>query len=70
MAVGGRWRGRGIGTRLLDALRATARERGIGTLELNVWSFNAEAREFYARAGFVPAREIMVSTRVEAADDR
>jgi GNAT superfamily N-acetyltransferase len=60
MAVGGEWRGRGIGTRLLDAMRTAARERGIATLELNVWSFNAEAREFYARAGFVSAREIMV----------
>ena len=70
MAVGGEWRGRGIGTRLLDAMRAIARERGIATLELNVWSFNAEAREFYARAGFVPARAIMVSTTDEVSLDR
>ena len=42
------WQGRGIGSALLAAARAEARE------PLGLWVFarNARAREFYARAGF------------------
>ena len=42
------WQGRGIGSALLAAARAEARE----PLQLWVFARNARAREFYARAGF------------------
>jgi GNAT superfamily N-acetyltransferase len=50
-------RGAGVGSRLLEALRAEAQARGIAELSLDVWTFNAGARAFYAREGFRPMRE-------------
>ena len=44
------WRGRGIGTRLLEALLAQARQAGLHTLSLSVEADN-QARRLYERAG-------------------
>ena len=46
------FRGRGIGTRVLDLIRAEARARGINALHLEVARDNAPARALYRKAGF------------------
>jgi ribosomal protein S18 acetylase RimI-like enzyme len=46
-------RGRGIGTRLVDAAETWAREKGAAVTELNVWAFNASAKKLYERLGYV-----------------
>jgi predicted GNAT family N-acyltransferase len=55
MAVLEQWRGRGIGTALLEKLMAKARERGHKEVLL---SAQVHAVEFYRRHGFNPAGEI------------
>lgn len=45
------WRGRGVGSRLLDALIAAAREQGLASLSLSVEPDNY-ARRRYERVGF------------------
>jgi GNAT superfamily N-acetyltransferase len=47
----------GLGRALIEALRAAAEERGVSLLALDVWSFNEEARAFFARRGFTPYNE-------------
>lgn len=49
MAVLAEWRGRGIGSRILAALVARARERGMPRVVLNA---QTHAAPFYARHGF------------------
>jgi ribosomal protein S18 acetylase RimI-like enzyme len=44
--------GRGAGTKILDALDASAQKRGVGALTLAVLSGNLAARRFYLRQGF------------------
>jgi N-acetylglutamate synthase-like GNAT family acetyltransferase len=48
---------RGVGTALIAVLDAAAREHGAREIRLNVWLFNAETREFYARRGFEVVQE-------------
>jgi len=50
--VAARWRKRGIGRGLIDAVRAFCHEAGIGTIELQVTKDNRAARAFYASIGF------------------
>jgi len=45
-------RGEGLGTRLLDAAHAIAREQGCRTLSIIVSDANADARRLYERTGF------------------
>jgi len=45
-------RGQGIGTALMEAARALARERGLERIELNVWECNEGAMKFYEQMGF------------------
>jgi ribosomal protein S18 acetylase RimI-like enzyme len=45
-------RGEGVGARLLEAVEADARARGVAALDLMVAEPNAEARRFYERHGF------------------
>jgi ribosomal protein S18 acetylase RimI-like enzyme len=56
MGVVRAWRGRGIGSRLLDALIVTAREQGLAAVSLSVEPDNY-ARRLYERAGFQPVDE-------------
>ena len=52
--VDGAIRGRGLGARLLAAVRdAAARDWGAGLIRLAVYHDNARARAFYERLGFV-----------------
>ena len=44
--------GRGVGTRLMEALLAFARENGFSVLELQVRSDNLRAKRLYERFGF------------------
>lgn len=50
MAVAASWRGRGVGSALLQALIAHARQRGHAEVVLNA---QLQAAGFYARHGFV-----------------
>ncbi len=47
MAVSHTHRRQGIGTLLMDRIRAEAAERGVQRVELNVYSDNNDARRFY-----------------------
>ena len=49
-------RGRGVGRRLLAALEAWARERGLTRLQLLADRENAPALRFYGRCGWAPTR--------------
>lgn len=48
------WRRRGIGRRLTEAIEEWANGLGAAWVELNVYDFNAEAREFYGALGYLP----------------
>src|SRR5882672_10515374 len=50
-------RRRGCGRALLAAVRAAGADMGIGLITLDVWTFNDEARAFFAREGFAPYNE-------------
>jgi ribosomal protein S18 acetylase RimI-like enzyme len=47
-----RLRSRGIGTRVVDLLVSTARERGVDLIEINVDEGDVDAQRFYERHGF------------------
>lgn len=49
-------RGFGIGTTLMEGVRALAKSRGIEKIELNVWECNQAAMRFYERLGFQTQR--------------
>jgi len=52
LAVGAAARGQGIGTRLIEAAAAIAREEGYARLTLDVIDTNPAARRLYERLGF------------------
>ena len=45
------FRGRGIGTKLYEAMKEEARKRGLARAELMVWAFNEDAKRFYEKLG-------------------
>ena len=53
LAVAPAMQGKGIGTRLLEAIFQTAREKGFKSVSLEVVDTNPDARRLYERAGFV-----------------
>jgi ribosomal protein S18 acetylase RimI-like enzyme len=53
MAVARDWRGRGVGTTLIAASIAWARERGLHKLSLSVFAHNERAISLYRKVGFV-----------------
>lgn len=53
MAVVAGWRGRGVGSALVSAAIAKARQRGAHKVALQVWPHNAAARALYTKFGFV-----------------
>lgn len=59
LCVDERFRGKGIGKALYQAVKKFAIENGCYNLTLNVWSCNTSAHEFYIRCGFVPQKTIM-----------
>ncbi len=50
-------RSKGIGTKLLAAVRKFADEHEISRIELDTWAFNTDANAFFKRNGFKPAKE-------------
>lgn len=52
-------RRRGVGRELLEFLREDAKKRGFSRMELDAWSFNRSALEFYEAAGFRTFRQYM-----------
>ena len=59
MGVLAQRRRQGVGRALIDAMRAEAASRGVSTVTIDVWEFNAEARAFYEKVGFRPQRHIL-----------
>lgn len=57
LAVTSEYRGQGVGTLLLDAVAARARELGCCRVTLEVDSDNPGAKKLYERAGFVMTQE-------------
>jgi RimJ/RimL family protein N-acetyltransferase len=53
MCVARSWRGRGVGTALMEAAMAWARERGLHKLSLSVFPHNAAGIALYRKFGFV-----------------
>ncbi len=53
MAVSRVWRGRGVGSALMETAIAWARERGIHKLVLSVFAHNSAAIALYRKYGFV-----------------
>jgi diamine N-acetyltransferase len=60
MGVAAECRGGGVGSALLAAVREAAVGRGLTRVSLEVYAFNAGARAFYEREGFVTLRERLV----------
>jgi len=56
LAVDTAQRGRGVGSRLLEAVFALAEERRLHAVRLEVVDTNVGARQLYERMGFVPVR--------------
>jgi RimJ/RimL family protein N-acetyltransferase len=52
MSVAREWRGKGVGTALMQACVDWARERGIHKLALQVWPHNEAALRLYEKFGF------------------
>lgn len=53
MAVAREWRGRGVGSALLEAAIAWSREQGLHKLSLSVFPHNAAGIALYRKYGFV-----------------
>jgi RimJ/RimL family protein N-acetyltransferase len=53
MVVARDWRGRGVGSALMEAAIAWAREQGLHKLSLSVFAHNAPAIALYRKFGFV-----------------
>lgn len=49
----------GVATELVNFMKEHAKEKGFSQIELDVWEFNPEAREFYEAVGFQCIRRYM-----------
>ena len=59
MVVAPQFRRKGVGTSLLTRAVDIARSEGVKRVELDVWSFNSEAKRFYSKHGFEVFNEKM-----------
>jgi ribosomal protein S18 acetylase RimI-like enzyme len=59
LVVSPKHRRQGVGTALLSNALNVARSRGIKRVELDLWSFNSEARRFWSKHGFKVFNERM-----------
>lgn len=66
LVVDSAWRRRGIGSVLTSAIETWAFAQGASWVELNVYDFNAEARQFYEALGYLPFRTIVRKPRAGA----
>ncbi|XID94838.1 GNAT family N-acetyltransferase [Paenibacillaceae bacterium WGS1546] len=62
-------RGRGLGAMLMNRIETMAGEKGIRTIELDYWTDNDIAKQFYARRGYRVNREFVYKDLQEAHDD-
>lgn len=60
LSIGREHRGRGLGSRLIAAVHADLRERGIAVLTLAVFAGNEPAARLYARFGMQPVLTHMI----------
>ena len=49
----------GVATELVEFMKKHAKEKGFSQIELDVWEFNPEAKEFYEAVGFSCIRRYM-----------
>lgn len=59
MVVREDWRGRGLGRALITTVHQWAIEKGATSVELNVYDFNQQARDFYESMGYEVVRHSM-----------
>lgn len=59
LAVARKYQRSGAGRALMMAAEDWAKERGVNTIELNVWEFNRGAFAFYQKLGYVTASRHM-----------
>ncbi|TVQ97554.1 MAG: GNAT family N-acetyltransferase [Spirochaetaceae bacterium] len=52
IVVAPQYRERGVGRHLIEDLSAVANAHAITRVELNVWEFEGNARQFFLRSGF------------------
>ena len=57
------FRRRGVGTALMQAVRATGQTLRVDLFTLHVWMFNEAARQFFRRQGFDACSELLYSRR-------
>jgi predicted GNAT family N-acyltransferase len=62
IAVAREWRGRGVGTRLVEYLTEVARERGFAEIHLHS---QVQAAEFYSRLGFEARGDTFMEAGIE-----
>ena len=62
IAVHKEWRGRGVGTRLVEHLTEVARERGFAEIHLHS---QVQAAEFYSRLGFEARGDSFMEAGIE-----
>lgn len=53
------FRRQGVGRELMEFMRDDARERGFTRIELDMWTFNEGAQQFYEAIGFQTFRRFM-----------
>lgn len=56
IAVDEKFKRQGVGRELFEYMKKNALERGLNKIELDVWSFNESAIEFYEAMGFRETR--------------
>jgi GNAT superfamily N-acetyltransferase len=59
LVVAPRWQSKGVGTMLLERVHAMARSRGIDTIELDVYEFNASGLHLYEKIGYATTQRRM-----------
>ncbi len=59
VAVKKKFRGKGIGKKLIDAAKAFAKQHQINRMILDVWSVNENAKVFFRKQGFITFLERM-----------
>lgn len=59
LSINNEYRHRGLGSQLMDKIEGIARERGIQKIQLDYWSNNGMAREFYEKKGYSVYREFI-----------
>jgi ribosomal protein S18 acetylase RimI-like enzyme len=67
VSVAAAWRGRGVGTRLMDEVERWAIDKGAMNIALDTHTFNTGARRLYERLGFV-TRAVIMSKRLPPRD--